>query len=51
MQDLANHDYPANDQHLWGRWMTHTSTIKERTQYRQCQHPDCTAFEIRDAPK
>lgn len=48
---MTEHSWPTDDtQHVWGPWMSHTATPKERKQYRQCVHPACKAFEIRETP-
>lgn len=50
VQPTASHAWPSDPtEHVFGPWMTHTSTPTLRTQYRQCVHPTCTGFEIRPA--
>lgn len=44
---LEDHNYPANDKHLWGHWMQFSRTHR----YRVCQHPSCSASEIAPYPK
>lgn len=47
METETQHEWPADDGHLWGPWMTRTRT----EQYRKCVHPECTAINTREAPK
>lgn len=49
---MMSHQWPSDPEaHLWGPWMSHTHTLTERTQYRQCVHPGCKGFEIREVPR
>lgn len=49
---MTDHAWPTDpDEHVWGPWMSHTSTPTKRTQYRKCVHPTCNAHQHREAPK
>jgi hypothetical protein len=44
------HDWPTNDDHVWGPWMSKTGLPKP-TDYRTCVHPKCKGVEVREASK
>lgn len=53
MEPLVSHGWPADGEHMWGPWMQKTRSDKPggATDYRQCIHPDCGAWEERQSPK
>lgn len=46
---ISIHNWPVNDEHVWGPWMQKTST-PPFIQYRMCVHPTCSGTEERNAP-
>jgi hypothetical protein len=51
--ESTDHGWPTDPAaHVWDKWTSHTARqgTKPPMQSRRCVHPDCTAFEVREAP-